>query len=112
VNVIKSIQGFINGVHNTWLALPEWFRKGLRGAVLGGIVAVSALNLAIPGSLSEAKAEGLTAFTVFVTTAWPILRIVLVPHLAELWLTASGSARAVKLTTLTPAESDKWTKVA
>jgi hypothetical protein len=69
VNVIKSIQGFINGVHNTWLALPEWFRKGLRGAVLGGIVAVSALNLAIPGSLSEAKAEGLTAFTVFVTTA-------------------------------------------
>ena len=37
----------------------------LRDALAGAVTAVVVLNLAIPGSLTEAKSEGLTVVTVF-----------------------------------------------
>ena len=104
------ISTFVNRVHNYWLTLPEWFRKGARGAVVGGFVAVTALNLAIPGSLDEAKADGMLVVSVFAGAAWAVVRVTLLPAFVTWFLSLSNTV-PVRAATLTPIQSDKWVKV-
>lgn len=102
---------FVNKVHNFWLTWPEWVRKGLRGAAVGGFVAVTALNLAIPGSLADAKAEGLLGVSAFAGAAWAVARVTLLPAFVTWFLSLTSTVPIVRPTTLTPIQSDEWIKV-
>lgn len=76
----------MNAIRDKWLALPEWLRKGLRDAAIGAIAAASILNLGIPGSLVEAKAEALTAFAVVIPAIAAIIRVELLPNAVSWFL--------------------------
>lgn len=105
------ISALVLNVHNGWLTLPEWFRKGLRGAAVGGFVAVTALNLAIPGSLAEVKAEGLLGVSAFAGAAWAVARVTLLPAFVTWFLSLTSITPIVRPTTLTPIQSDEWIKI-
>jgi hypothetical protein len=46
-------------IRAAWLSLPDSVRRFVIDSVEGAAAAVIVLNLAIPGSLSEAQAQGL-----------------------------------------------------
>jgi hypothetical protein len=75
---------------NFWNSLPEWLRKGSRDAAIGALAAITALNLAIPGSLPEAKAEGLTAAVAVGAAVLAVVRVEILPPLLAWLLDALG----------------------
>jgi hypothetical protein len=79
------VTNIVAAIVNFWDGLPEWLRKGLRDAAIGAVAAVVALNLAIPGTLDQAKAEGLTAYVAAGAAALAIVRVELLPYLLS-WL--------------------------
>lgn len=68
-------------------AVPEPVRLLIRDALEGAITAVIALNLAIPGSLIEAKAEGLTLAVAAGGAIIAVLRRELLPLILGLFST-------------------------
>jgi hypothetical protein len=72
-------------VINTWNGWDEWARKGLRDAAIGAAAAAIALNLAIPGSLDQVKAEALTVVVAAGAAVLAIVRVELLPPLLA-WL--------------------------
>ena len=63
--------------------LQAWFQTPLgrivKGAIRVGIAAVVLLNLSIPGTLDQAKAEGFLAFATFSGAAIAFLQHELIP---------------------------------
>jgi hypothetical protein len=99
-------------VHNAWLTLPDWFRIGLRGALVGGLLAVGELTFVVPSSLSEAKAQALTAAQVFGLAAWNVFRVAVLPRLITWFLGKTDLVRATKPAAWSAAVSDRWLKAA
>lgn len=95
----------IAAVINAWNGAPEWARKGLRDAAIGAAAAIVALNLAIPGSLDQAKAEGLTAVVAAGAAILAIVRVELLPpllswlldHLGLFYTAQVGKGKAARL---------------
>ena len=76
---------------NTIAFLQAWFQTPLgrivKGAIRVGIAAVVVLNLSIPGTLDQAKAEGFVAFAAFTGAVIAYLQHELIP-----WLLGKVSA--------------------
>jgi hypothetical protein len=89
-------------VINAWNGAPEWLRKGLRDAAIGAAAAVVALNLAIPGSLDQAKAEALTIVVAAGAAVLAIVRVEILPPLLTWLLSQMGLYRTAQIGTKQP----------
>jgi hypothetical protein len=92
----------IAAIINAWNALPTWARKAARDAVLGAIAAVAVLNLGIPGSLDQAKAEALTAITAAALAVLAIIRVEVLPPLLAWILAQLGLVYTARVGTKPP----------
>jgi hypothetical protein len=81
---------------NRWNALPLWVRKGARDAAVGAVLAVTALNLGIPGTLVQAKAEALLAIFTAGPVVFAIVRVEVLPPLLA-WLIGKLGLHYTKL---------------
>ncbi len=57
-----------------WGALPPWAQAAVNDLVAAAFIAVAALNLGIPGTLDQAKAEALLAVVAVVGVLEPWVR--------------------------------------
>jgi hypothetical protein len=77
------MSNFLLNIRALWMRIPEPVAKALRDAAVGAFTVVVALNLAIPGSLDEAKAEAVTVFAVVVPAIVAVLRVELLPWIVD-----------------------------
>ena len=85
---MTTVANIVATIVNFWDGLPEWLRKGLRDAAVGAVAAVSALNLAVPGTLDQVKAEALIAVVAAGAAVLAIVRVEILPPLFT-WLIGS-----------------------
>ena len=82
---MTTIQAFLAKIRVLWIGLPEGVQKALRDAVIAGFGAFVALNLAIPSTLDQAKAEGLIAVLAVSAAIIAVIRVELLPAIIA-WL--------------------------
>ena len=90
------VANIVRFIINTWNEAPEWLRKGLRDAAIGAFAAVTALNLVIPGTLDQFKAEALTAAVAAGAAFLAIVRVEILPPLLSWLLSLLGLAYTVE----------------
>ena len=79
-------------VRDAWLTIPEWLAKAIRDAFTGALVAITALNLVFPGSVDQAKAEGLLIVSVAIPVVLAVIRVQVVPRVVDWFLGLSQPA--------------------
>ena len=72
-----------------WLRIPEALAHALRDSLMAGVTAIIVLNLGIPNTLDEAKAEMLLAISVAAPAIYAVIRKEVVPWIVNEWLKAA-----------------------
>lgn len=70
-------------IKSAWGRIPTGVKNVVRDAIEGGLSAIVALNLAIPGSLVDAKAEALTAVVAAAGAIIAVLRREALPIIVQ-----------------------------
>ena len=89
---MQTLRDFLLNVRTFWVSLPVGVTKAVRDALLAGVAAFIALNLAIPSTLDQAKAEGLIAILAVAAAVLAVVRVELLPALIS-WILGVPTAQ-------------------
>jgi hypothetical protein len=107
-----AIGALVAKIHNGWLYLPAWLRKGLRDVVVAVIALAFAFGFQWPANLDDLKAQIVAFWILAVPAAAAVIRTEILPPLVSWFLETFGYVRPLQLSKMTPLQADRWRKAA